>query len=89
MSTMRSAATTMADIGRPKRFPGPHSTQVPTQQVTGWLQSKRQDRVSKMDNFFTDVSHKRACILITCSRPDKLTLSVIQYFVPRRVICPL
>ena len=47
-------------------------------QVTDWLQSQHRDRVSKMDKFFTDASHKRACILITCSRPDFVGHAVVR-----------
>ena len=57
------------------------------EQVTRLVTSRRvKTECPKMDKFFTDASHKRACILITCSRPDKLTLSVMQYLVPRRVM---
>src|SRR5262249_45063883 len=57
---------------------------VPPLQVTDWLQSRRQEAMSKMDKFLADVSHKRACIFMTCSRPVTLTFSVMQYLVPRR-----
>src|SRR5262245_9740000 len=57
----------------------------PPLQVTDWLQLRRQEAVSKMDKFLTDASHRRACILMTCSTPVTLTFSVMQYLVPRRV----
>src|SRR5262245_12784389 len=85
------AATTITDIDGLEGYPGPglerwHArSQVPPRQVTDWLQSRRQDPVSKMDKFLADASAKRACIRMTCSRPVTLTLSVMQYFVPRRV----
>ena len=57
-----------------------------SEQVTVWLQTQHQDRVSKMDKFFTDAFAQAGCILITCRGPDKLTLSVMQYVAPRRVM---
>ena len=55
---------------------------VPPLQVTDWLQSRRQEAVSKMDKFLADASHRRTCIFMTCSKPVTLTFSVMQYFLP-------
>jgi hypothetical protein len=45
-----------------------------SEQVTVWLQTQHQDRVSKMDKFFTDAFAQAGCILITCSRAGQVDL---------------
>src|SRR5262245_46368623 len=91
MSTVHRAATTIAEIKTwtdPRSRAGAVIRSTPGsmgRQVTDWLQLRRQEAVSKMDKFLTDASHRRACILMTCSRPVTLTFSVMQYLVPRRL----
>ena len=81
MSTMRSAATTMANIGRPeKRLPDPGLERRPTQpkflRASNCLVTSAASRPEcpKWTSFLPTLSHKRACILITCSRAGQVDL---------------